>query len=202
MKQAPPALLPLLRSPFLGELLAWLFLHPDQECPLTELARQFGVSRPTVSREADHLVAAGLVAERRQGNLRFIRARTDSVVAGPLAELLAVTYGPVAVLGELLRSVRGVSEAYVYGSWADRYRGHAGHVPHDVDVLVVGDADDDDLYEAARAAERVLGREVDIRRVSARTWQSASPDPFLESVRSRPMVMLEVAACGGNRDDM
>jgi DNA-binding transcriptional ArsR family regulator len=194
MKQAPPVLLPILRSGFQGELLAWLFLHPDREYPLTELAQRFGVSRATVMREADRFVSAGLVADRRQGNLRFIRARTDSLVAGPLAELLAVTYGPIPVLGELLASVPGVDEAYVYGSWAARYRGQGGDVPRDIDVLVVGDADDDDLYDAARAAERRLGREVNIRRVSARAWREADADPFLKSVRSRPLVRLDLSA--------
>jgi hypothetical protein len=126
--------------------------------------------------------------------LRFIRARTDHVVAGPLAELLAVTYGPTAVLGEVLASVPGVDEAYVYGSWAARYRGQGGDVPRDVDVLVVGDADEDDLYDAARAAERRLGREVSIRRVSASAWREPAADPFLASVRSRPLVRLELAA--------
>jgi DNA-binding transcriptional ArsR family regulator len=192
MKQAPPALLPLLRSPTQGELLAWLFLHPEQEFSLTDLARRLGVSRPTVMREADRFLAAGLVSDRRQGNLRFIRARTDTPVAGPLSELLAVTYGPRAVLGELLGAVNGVDEAYIYGSWAARYRGQAGEVPQDVDVLIVGDADEDDLYEAARTAERVLGREVNMRRVAARTWRESTSDPFLESVRSRPQVRLEL----------
>jgi DNA-binding transcriptional ArsR family regulator len=194
MKQPPPVLLPILRSVFQGELLAWLFLHPEQEFPLTELARRFGVSRATVMREADRFASAGLVADRRQGNLRFIRARTDNVVAGPLAELLAVTYGPTAVLGEVLASVPGVDEAYVYGSWAARYRGQGGDVPRDIDVLVVGAADDDDLYDAARTAERRLGREVSIRRVSPHAWRESASDPFLASVRSRPMVRLELAA--------
>ena len=193
MKQPSSLLLPILRSPFQGELLAWLFLHPEQEFPLTELARRFKVSRATVMREADRFISAGLVADRRQGNLRFIRARTDSVVAAPLAELLAVTYGPVAVLGEVLASVPGIDEVYVYGSWAARYRGGAGDVPRDVDVLVVGSADDDDLYAAARAAERQLGREVNMRQVSATAWRRSASDPFLGSVRSRPLVRLEVA---------
>jgi predicted nucleotidyltransferase len=89
--------------------------------------------------------------------------------------------------------VPGVDEAFVYGSWAARYRGEGGDVPRDVDVLVVGAADDDDLYEAARAAERRLGREVSIRRVSAQAWRESASDPFLMSVRSRPLVRLEVA---------
>lgn len=194
MKQAPPVLLPILRSAFQGEFLAWLFLHPDQEFSLTDLAQRFGVSRSTAMREANHFVAAGLVGERRQGNLRFVRARTDNVVAGPLAELLALTYGPPAVLGGLLGSVPGVQEAYVYGSWAARYRGQGGDVPRDVDVLVVGDADDDDLFEVARSAERALGREVNVRRVSAQAWHTPNTDPFVTSLRSQPLVRLELSA--------
>jgi DNA-binding transcriptional ArsR family regulator len=194
MQAQPPILLPLLRSAFQGELLAWLYLHPEAEFSATDLARRFGVSQATASREADRLAAAGLIDERRHGNLRLLRANLDTPVAGPLAELLALTYGPVAILGELLGAVDGVDEAYVYGSWASRYRGEPGRVPRDVDVLVIGTADEDDLFEAARAAERVLGREVNVRRVSRDTWRADNGDPFLESVRSRPLVRLDLTS--------
>jgi DNA-binding transcriptional ArsR family regulator len=189
---AASRLLPLLRSPFQGELLAWLFLHPEEEYSATDLARRFGVSQPTASREADRLTEAGLIEERRAGNLRLLRAKTDTVVAPPLTDLLAVTYGPSAIIGDLLARVTGVDEAHIYGSWAARYRGEAGAVPHDVDVLVIGEADEDDLYDAARAAERRLGREVNIRRISPDSWGRQDDDPFLTSVRSRPTVPLDL----------
>lgn len=192
MKQPPSVLLPLLRSPFQGELLAWLFLHPGEEYSLVELARRFDVSASTVTREVDRLAAAGLLVERRTGNLRMIRADTDVVVARPLTELLALTYGPVAVLGEGLSDVAAVEEAYIYGSWAARYSGVPGRAPKDVDVLVVGAADEDELYDVARAAERQLGREVNIRRLSRDDWESSVGDPFLETVRSRPLVRLKI----------
>lgn len=101
--------------------------------------------------------------------------------------MLALTYGPAAVLADLLPSLDGVDEAYIYGSWAARQAGEAGPPPRDVDVLVVGDADEDDLADVALAAERRLGREVNIHRVSAKTWRSPGGDPFLTSVRSRPL---------------
>jgi DNA-binding transcriptional ArsR family regulator len=189
---ASSQLLPLLRSPFQGELLAWLFLHPDEEYSATELATRFGVSQPTASREADRLAQAGFIQERRKGNLRLLRAKTDTLVARPLTELLAVTYGPTAVIGEFLAGVGGIDEVYIYGSWAARYRGEAGPVPRDVDVLVVGDADEDELHDAARAAERRLGREVNISRVSPAAWRRPDGDPFLDSVRSRPIVPLDI----------
>jgi DNA-binding transcriptional ArsR family regulator len=188
--QARSRLLPLLRSPLLGELLAWLYLHPEQSYSVTELARRFAVSQSTVSREADRLAEAGLVRVQRRGNLRLLQAEPANPLARPLTELLALTYGPAAVLAEAIPAVDGVHEAYIYGSWAARYAGEPGPPPQDVDVLVVGAADEDDLADAARAAERQLGREVNIHQVPAAAWQSPDGDPFLTSVRSRPSYPL------------
>ncbi|MCG5215405.1 winged helix-turn-helix domain-containing protein [Streptosporangium sp. KLBMP 9127] len=91
-------LLPLLRSNAVGELLAWLYLHPEGEYSTTDLAARVGASQSTVSREADRFFDAGLTVERRHGNLRLIRADTDTIVAKPLTDLLAVTFGPAAIL--------------------------------------------------------------------------------------------------------
>jgi DNA-binding transcriptional ArsR family regulator len=191
--QARSQLLPLLRSPLLGDLLAWVFLHPDEDNTVSDLARRLATSQSTVSREADRLVRSGLLIETRRGNLRLLRANWESPLARPLTELLTITYGPAAILGDLLEGIDGITEAYIYGSWAARYLGEAGYPPQDIDVLVVGDADDDDLFDAARAAEQRLGREVNVRRVSERSWHAtASTDPFLTSVRSRPLVPIGI----------
>ncbi|GAA1835223.1 ArsR family transcriptional regulator [Luedemannella flava] len=190
--QLSSALFPLLRSQLVGELLTWLYLRTDESFSVVELSRHFGTSQPTMSREADRLVSAGLVLEQRRGNMRLLRANLDTPLARPLTELLVLTYGPAVVLGELLATVDGVREALIYGSWAARYSGEAGPVPRDVDVLVVGSADEDVLFDAARAAERRLGREVNVRQVSVATWESTDDNPFLASVRGRPTVQLEL----------
>jgi hypothetical protein len=66
-------------------------------------------------------------------------------------------------------------------------------VPGDVDVLVVGTIDPDDLDEIAHVAQDRLGRPVDIRRIRPAAWASPDPaDPFLASVRERPLVQLRV----------
>jgi predicted nucleotidyltransferase len=95
-------------------------------------------------------------------------------------------------MGDVLAAVHGVDAAYIYGSWAARYAGEPGPPPRDVDVLVVGNADADDVFDAARAAERQLGREVNIHQVSATAWRGPGHDPFLTSVRSRPLVPIDL----------
>jgi predicted nucleotidyltransferase len=174
-----------------GDLLALLYLHPDREYSLTEAAALIGASVKTVHTEASRLVAAGFVADRRRGNVRLLRAVTSTAVSRPLTDLLTVTYGPLPVLTDLLADAEGITAAFIYGSWAARYTGEPGPVPHDIDVLVVGTADNDDLHEIARAAQDQLGRPVNIRRVSPAGWASADPaDAFLTSVRERPLVEL------------
>ncbi len=194
MRTPSPPLLPLLRSQAQGDLLALLYLHPEREYSLTEVAALIGVSVKTVHAEASRLVAAGFVADSRRGNVRLLRAVTGSPVSRPLTDLLAVTYGPLPVLTDLLAGLTGVSAAFICGSWAARYSGEPGPVPGDVDVLVVGSADRDDLDDVARTAQDRLGRPVDVRRVSPAAW--AEPDPgnaFLASIRQRPLIELPLA---------
>ncbi|HXP21370.1 MAG TPA: hypothetical protein VN840_17140 [Streptosporangiaceae bacterium] len=193
MTSSSPVLLPLLRSRVQGDLLALLYLHPEREYSLTEAARLIASSVKAVHTEASRLVAAGFVDDARLGNVRLIRAVTDAPFSRPLTDLLAVTYGPLPVLTDLLAEADGVMSAFIYGSWAARYQGEPGTVPEDVDVLVVGTADRDDLDEIAQAAQRRLGRPVNIRRVRPAAWASPDPDDaFLASVRERPLVQLHV----------
>jgi hypothetical protein len=197
MRSGPPPLLPLLRSRVQGDLLALLYLHPDRDYSLTEAAGLIDASVKTVHTEATRLIAAGLVNDSRRGNVHLIRAAIGTPISRPLTDLLAVTYGPQPVLTDLLRNAEGITHAFIYGSWAARYLGEPGPVPNDVDVLVVGTIDLDDLDEIARAAQGRLGRPVDIRRVRPAAWASPDPaDPFLTAVRSRPLVQLRVPERG------
>lgn len=194
MRTDPPALLPLLRSQVQGNLLALTYLNPTREYTVTEAARRIGASVKATQQEVARLTTAGILADRRHGNNRLVRAVTDSPLSRPLTDLLVVTYGPLPVMAEELRGVPGIDSAYLYGSWAARYSGEPGPPPNDVDVLVIGEADPDDLDLAAQRAEaRLGGREVNIRRVRARAWeQQSGTDAFLVSVRAHPLVRLSI----------
>lgn len=195
MKVQAPPLLPLLRSRVQGDLLALLFLNPEQEFSLSEAAGRIGAAVSSVHAEAERLSATGLVVERRLGPVRLIKADTSSVVAPPLTALLTVTFGPAPILGDVLSGIVGVERAYIYGSWAARYNGVAGAVPNDIDVLVIGDADLDDLQEAAERAGERLHREVTVRQVTASQWRRANEgamSAFLNTVAAGPLVTLDV----------
>ncbi len=193
MKVNVPALLPILRSDAVGEILARLYLAPDRAWTLTELAAATGVSLPTLTREVTRMVRAGLLTEERVGRTRQVRCNRDAATFPPLQQLVVLTYGPVPVLQEVLGPVRGIDEAYIYGSWAARHGGVEGPGPNDIDVLVLGNPDPDELFDAAERARGQLHREVSIRTVSPGALNDVNgKDPFLSHVSASPRVPLDL----------
>jgi predicted nucleotidyltransferase len=193
MKVSASRLLPVLRSDTVGKILAELFLTPERRVTLSDLAKAVGTSLPTTVREVDRMVAAGLLSEERIGRARRVWPNTDSPLFGPLAELIALTYGPKPVLEAALSGIDGIETAYIYGSWAARYLGEAGRPPKDVDVLIVGQPDVDELFGLAEEARGRLHREVNIRSVRSAAWSKHdNADAFLAHVRSRPLIELDL----------
>ncbi|MER6969939.1 helix-turn-helix domain-containing protein [Nocardioides sp. NPDC000445] len=188
-------LLPLLRSRLQGELLAWVLLHPDNPSSLSEIAEAVGTTVPTVKREVDRLQEAGLVTSSVRGRNRVVTPTMDHPLYRPLAEVMALTFGPVGLLREALTPVDGIDEAFIHGSWAARYRQRPGAVPDDIDMIVIGTPDRDELYAAIEAVERTLRREVNYRVVSPQVWD-ADDGSFKTTVSSRPQVHL----IGGSDD--
>jgi DNA-binding transcriptional ArsR family regulator len=191
-KQPAPPLLPILRSQQQGEILALLLGDPDLELSLTQIAARVGVPHPSVYREVQRAEQAGLVITRKVGNTRLVRADTASPYYAGLAEVLTRAFGVPAVLTGVLREVDGIAAAYVYGSWAARREGQEGRRPvGDIDVLVLGEPDRDQLYAALSLAEERLGRPVQavIREPS---WLQSGSGAFHDTVASRPLLKLSL----------
>lgn len=192
MKPRVPLLSPLLRSDTQGRMLAALYLHPEREQTATALARESGVSLPTILRDIDRLTAAGFVLERASGRNRYLKVNQSHPIFSAVAEVLRYSYGPLAVLPEILAAIPGVEEAHLFGSWAARYLGESGGDPNDVDVVAIGNPDRMKIYEGASDATTRIGREVNIRAINRADWDEAR-DLFVRTVKGGPLVELPLA---------
>jgi len=187
-----PSLLPILRSQQQGEILALLLGNPDSEFSLTEISARTGAPHPSVYREVERAEQAGLVTSRKVGNTRLVQANTVSPYYTGLADVLVKAFGVPAILAAALRDVGGIDRAYIFGSWAARHAGQRGPRPvADIDVLVLGSPDRDQLYAALESAERRLGRQVQAT-VREAGWLEAGSGSFHETVTSRPLVELDL----------
>lgn len=188
MRSDAPALLPILRSRHLAEILTVLLLHPDVEYTLSELATALGLPLSTVQREVTRLSSAQLIRERRVGRSRLVSADLTNRYTRPLTELVTFAFGPHFVIGEEFTALHAIAVA-IYGSWAARYEGIEGHPPNDVDVLVIGEVPRRDVYEAAERAEQRLGLPVNPVLCSLARWLAAA-DPLIRQIRTAPRVWV------------
>jgi predicted nucleotidyltransferase len=132
---------------------------------------------------------AGLLRDRRVGRLHFVSPDRANPYFPELAGLLLKAQGPRSVLAERLAGIDGIEEAYLYGSWARRYEGESGAPPGDIDVVIIGEPDVDEVYEVCRAAGAVLGQEVNPVVLTREEWR-ARRSGFVREVRRGPLVAV------------
>lgn len=170
-------------------VLARLFLEPQREYRLRELARLAGISAGPVQQELKQLVAADLVLRRESGAQVTYRANTASPVFDELRALVEKTSGIEQLLRRALKpAARRIRLALIYGSIA---RG-TNRATSDLDLLVVGSLGFEELLRLLGPAEKKIGREVSPRLYSEQEFgeRRRRGDRFLASVLRGPRVML------------
>jgi DNA-binding transcriptional ArsR family regulator len=187
MRTAAPLLAPIFRSDGQARLLSTLLLT-GEELSLTDLARRAAVAYPSAHREVARLLDAGILSERQVGRTRLIRANEESPLVDPLREILTIATGPVVILAEELARIDGIESAFLYGSFAARILGDTGPAPHDIDVMVLGQPDVDEVYEACARIEAAVHRPVNPTVLTREEF--AAPSAFLDNVRSGPAVAV------------
>jgi DNA-binding transcriptional ArsR family regulator len=81
-----------------------LFLNPDRRLSFNELVRRVKSGDGAVARELRTLIEAGLIAEQREGNQRFLSARRESPVFVELKAFIAKTSGAPCGRGQTSRT--------------------------------------------------------------------------------------------------
>lgn len=191
MQAIASAIAPLFRSRHQLVLLGELFIAAQAPLTIGQLAERTGISQATVSRQVSRLRRHGIVTVRALGRNRLVEANRVLPWYRELRNLLVQTIGPPALLASALARCEGISEAYVFGSWADRYHGRPGPLPNDIDLLVVGDPDAGAVYRACREVEAALRVDVNPVLVTPAEWAATNgPSGFLSEVRRRPLLKV------------
>ena len=191
MKVPVPTLNPVLRSDTQGRILARIFADPETGHSLTSLMEYSNTSMPTVIREVRRAAQAGLVKTWKEGNVRRARAQARHPLYGAMSQIVLATFGPPVVVAEEFADIDGAEAVMLFGSWATRQAGHAGHMPNDIDVLIVGDADPDAVDLAADRVEQRLGFPTQAIVRTRDQWDEGD-ESFIRELKERPLYVVLV----------
>jgi predicted nucleotidyltransferase len=177
-----------LRSKARRKLLAYYFANPAARHHLRGLAARLKVDPSNLSKEMGRLEREGLFRAELNGRQKYFEMDRSYPLFKEVRGIVAKTIGAVPLIAESLKKIKGIDEAYLYGSFA---RGNQDAVS-DIDVLVIGTPRSDDLAEAVRKLERQLGREINYTVLAVKEFKSRRErkDAFLAYVWRNKRVSL------------
>jgi predicted nucleotidyltransferase len=163
---------------------------------MNELMRLTGLSSASLQQELKRLSLAGLVQDKRVGNLRVFRANPASPLFPELVSLTRKTCGVASVLAKSLESLRPkLAWALIYGSVARQ----EDNATSDVDLMLVGfDLTLAEVLQQLQPAEEALGRKVNPTCYTLQEFEQRRADPgsFVNQVLAQPTINLLEAAHG------
>jgi predicted nucleotidyltransferase len=176
------------RSRIRQRILALLIDDPERRRHLRAIARSVGTSAGTAARELGRLENAGLVTRTREGGQVYFRAQTESPLYGPIREIVRQTIGAPDVIRRSLAGLGGVERAVIFGSYAQGDM----RADSDVDLLIVGAPDRDELTDRLEAAGREIGRPVNeiVMTSSELAARRARGDRLVESIEDGPSIQV------------
>jgi len=139
-----------------GKILKLFFLDPEKEYYLREISTHFGQEPGFFQYNLDNLVKEGILIDEYRGNLRYFRLNKEYPLYNEIKIIVSKTLGIEAKLKELINSLSDVECAFIFGSIAKNTEDSSS----DIDLMLIGKVDQDDLINKINRVEMELSREV------------------------------------------
>jgi len=172
-----------------GEILNFFFKNPDGEYYLREIAKYLNKEPASYQRYLDSLVEDGILVDERRGNLRFFKLNKNHALYEELKSIVSKTLGIESHLNKLVNSLDNIDVAFIFGSIANN-KEVAGS---DIDLMIVGNPNQDQLIEGITKLEKILEREINYQIYSQTEVidKLSSKDSFFVNIFKNHLILLK-----------
>lgn len=144
------------------KLLTYSFTHPDEQFYVRELSLLINADPGNLSRELRKLEEEGLYISSIKGKEKFYSLNKNYPLFSELKTIISKTEGVEGSLKDLVLRYKGVSCAFIYGSYAKNKERKTS----DIDLVLVGKFPNDKVTRDIRTLESRLNREINFTRYS------------------------------------
>ena len=170
------------------KLLTQLFSHTDQSFYVRELHELIHEDATNISRELKKLEELRIVVCQPMANIKYYRANADNPIFNELKSIVLKTNGVAGFLGSVLNRFREIQLAFIYGSIAKGKE----NANSDVDLLIVGNLNQDKLIDQIAQAEEKLQREINYIIYEPQEFQNKihNQDGFIIDILAGEKILL------------
>ncbi|MDD1656017.1 MAG: hypothetical protein LUO87_01390 [Methanomicrobiales archaeon] len=170
------------------KLLTLFLLDPERERYPRGMERDIEENINAIRRELRNLEELGLVTSTTRGKQRFYSVNRLSPLYPELSGLVLKTQGLVPLIRRQLEGLEGIGYAFLYGPSARE----GGVWTGDLNLFVMGDADQGRFRQVVREMERHLGREIRSLLLTPGEFRDrlGNSDPVLRSLMEGPKIVI------------
>lgn len=144
----------LITSKMRVKLLMRLFLNPQQQSYVRELAHDFDVSPSQVKLELDKLKNSGLLNSEKNGRQIIYRANNQHPLFPELQSMVSKALGMDRIIESILERLGSLESAYLVGDYA------VGRDSGIIDIVLLGKIDQENLDDLVKKTERYINRRI------------------------------------------
>lgn len=169
-------------------LLYKLMVNTDKSFYIRELSRELKIPYSVLYKEEKNLVSLGILNEERRGKVTLITVNKRLSYFADLRDLIIKTAGLGDLIKEPLSKLKEIRYAVIYGSFASGEESESS----DVDLLIVGNADEEKVLNAISMVEKRIGREINYILWSEKEFikRVRSKHHLLKDIMNKPLIML------------
>lgn len=169
-------------------LLKFLFLHENEDFYVNELARILELDRGNLIKKLKEFEQIGLLQSEFRGHQKYFRLDEKCPLYKEYRSIVRKTFGLESELTNLLKKIKGVQRAWLFGSYARNQMDAFS----DVDLLVVGTQSTIGFYEKLSTLQKKLGRHMNAVIMNPKEFdkKTNAKDPFLRDVFNKPTIKI------------
>ena len=169
-----------LRSEITKKLLNYFFINPHEELYVNEISKKLYLDKRNLVKKIKELEKEGILKSHHRGNLKLYSLNKDFPLYNEYRKIVIKTLGFEVNIKRILMEVKGIKEAYIYGSYAkDKMDVHS-----DIDLLVIGNHGIVPLQKRLNKIQKEINREINITNMDEEEFKNRikGGDSFITDV--------------------
>ena len=171
-----------------AELLKIFFTNPEQSFYMQEIGRALGKKAGVFQRTLNNFVEEGVLESERRANARYFWLNKDHPLYHELKGIVFKTVGVQGSIINILTKIKGISFAFIYGSYAKEKE----HRASDIDVMIIGGINEAVLISKLDQLEKQIKREINYNLYTLERFKTdiKNKNSFLLEIMTEKKIML------------
>ena len=182
-------LIEITKSRLRQKLLTYFFTNPSSHLYVREMAVVLHEDAGNLSKELKRLEKIGIFASSITGKQKYFSLNNKHPLYKELKSIIFKTVGVEGALKEIISSTESIELSFIYGSFAKDKQNSSS----DIDLLIVGNPEEDSLMKKIESLEKKLLREINYNIYQKREFSDKikKKDSFIMNIIKRPKIILK-----------